>query len=175
MGEVCRTYSGEFVKKDRQGSGFAFPVYNGGTSPTGHYTDSNSKAQTVVISGRGSIGHVNWVEVDFWAGNSLHVVIPKDDCLEPKFLFYFLKSQEPQLYGMRSVGSIPALNLAPLLKFSIPIPSREEQISIVERLDYFSGLVSGVESGLPAEIKARRQQYEYYRDNLLTFKELKAS
>ena len=175
MGEVCNTYSGEFVKKDKQGEMYKFPVYNGGTTPTGYYSESNSPADTVVISGRGSIGHVNWVAQDFWAGNSLHVIVPKSGDLLPKFLFYFLKSEEPRLYELRSVGSIPALNLSPLLKFHIPVPSVELQRSIIDKLDAFSDYVDGIWFGLPSEIKARRQQYEYYRDKLLTFKELEAS
>lgn len=52
----------------------------------------------------------------------------------------------------------------------IPIPPLEEQRRIVEILDRFEALTTSLQSGLPAEIAARRQQYEYYRDRLLTFK-----
>ncbi len=53
----------------------------------------------------------------------------------------------------------------------VPIPPIEEQQRIVTILDKFDALVNDLSSGLPAEIKARRQQYEHYRDRLLTFKE----
>ncbi len=53
----------------------------------------------------------------------------------------------------------------------IPIPSLEEQERIVAILDKFDALVNDISQGLPAEIEARRKQYEYYRDKLLTFKE----
>jgi type I restriction enzyme S subunit len=56
----------------------------------------------------------------------------------------------------------------------IPLPTRQEQLDIVEVLDKFDELVSSLSAGLPAEIEARRKQYEYYRDKLLTFKELAA-
>ena len=56
----------------------------------------------------------------------------------------------------------------------IPIPPLEEQERIVNILDKFDALVNNLTSGLPAEIEARRQQYEYYRNQLLTFKELAA-
>jgi type I restriction enzyme S subunit len=56
-------------------------------------------------------------------------------------------------------------------KIEIPIPGREEQDRIVEILDKFDTLVNDLSVGLPAEIAARRQQYEYYRDMLLTFEE----
>lgn len=55
--------------------------------------------------------------------------------------------------------------------FEIPVPSLEEQQRIVDILDKFDALVNDISQGLPAEIEARRKQYEYYRDKLLTFKE----
>ena len=57
-------------------------------------------------------------------------------------------------------------------KFSIPLPSLEEQNRIVSILDRFDALCNDLTSGLPAEIEARRKQYEYYRDKLLTFKDI---
>ena len=55
-------------------------------------------------------------------------------------------------------------------KLQIPIPPMEEHHRIVAILDKFEALVNDVSEGLPAEIAARRQQYEYYRDRLLIFK-----
>ena len=52
----------------------------------------------------------------------------------------------------------------------IPVPPLAEQKRIVEILDRFDSLCNDLTSGLPAEIEARRKQYEYYRDTLLTFK-----
>ena len=57
-----------------------------------------------------------------------------------------------------------------LAKIEIPIPPLSEQERIVSILDRFEALTTDLTSGLPAEIKARQQQYEYYRDQLLTFK-----
>jgi type I restriction enzyme S subunit len=53
----------------------------------------------------------------------------------------------------------------------VPVPPLEEQVRIVAILDRFDALVNDISIGLPAEIKARRQQYEHYRDRLLTFRE----
>ena len=53
------------------------------------------------------------------------------------------------------------------------MPETEEQTRIVSILDKFDALVNDLSIGLPAEIKARRKQYEYYRNKLLTFKEIK--
>ena len=57
-----------------------------------------------------------------------------------------------------------------LIKFPIPLPPLSEQRRIVEILDRFEALTNDLQAGLPAEIAARRQQYEYYREKLLTFK-----
>ena len=55
--------------------------------------------------------------------------------------------------------------------YPIPVPPLAEQARIVAILDRFDALCNDLTSGLPAEIEARRKQYEYYRDKLLTFKE----
>ena len=61
-----------------------------------------------------------------------------------------------------------------ILGLKIPLPSIAEQHRIISILDRFDTLCNDLTSGLPAEIEARRKQYEYYRDKLLTFKEAKA-
>ncbi len=64
------------------------------------------------------------------------------------------------------------------MKYKIPIPYKngkpdlEKQQEIVATLDKFDALVNDISIGLPAELQARRQQYEYYREKLLTFKPL---
>ena len=69
-----------------------------------------------------------------------------------------------------SGGAQPKLNQENLNRIPIPLPPLSEQRRIVEILDRFEALTSDLQSGLPAEIAARRQQYEYYREKLLTFK-----
>lgn len=56
------------------------------------------------------------------------------------------------------------------MRFELPVPSLQEQERIANILDRFEALTTSLQSGLPAEIAARRQQYEHYRDKLLTFK-----
>ena len=61
------------------------------------------------------------------------------------------------------------MNANEIKSILIPVPSMEEQERIVSILDRFEALTTDLQSGLPAEIEARRQQYEYYRNKLLTF------
>ena len=69
-----------------------------------------------------------------------------------------------------SSGKISSINAKGLATAKIPVPPLAEQERIVKILDQFDDLVNNISFGLPAEIKARRQQYEFYRAKLLTFK-----
>lgn len=168
LSEVCSTFSGGFIKKTKQDVNFKYPVYNGGAEPTGMYSDFNSEANSVAISARGSIGFVNWVEQRFWAGNSCHVVLSKIKNLDNRYVYFYLKHHELDLYALRNVGSIPALNLGPLLKFGIPVPHIDVQLEIIRILEEFTAL----EKELEKELVARRKQLEFYRNKLLSFKVL---
>lgn len=102
-----------------------------------------------------------------------------DDCfayrhtLNPKFVAYFFQTsafhaQKNKYVARAKVKRISGESLA---KIKIPVPPMEEQERIVAILDKFDALVNNISVGLPAEIGARRQQYEFYRDRLLTFEE----
>ena len=67
-------------------------------------------------------------------------------------------------------GAIPHVSMKDIQNFEIPVPSLQEQERIANILDRFESLTTSLTAGLPAEIAARRQQYEHYRDKLLTFK-----
>ena len=66
-------------------------------------------------------------------------------------------------------GARGDLNSSLILSTIIPLPSLDRQREIVDLLDQFYRICNDLSDGLPAEIEARRQQYEYYRDTLLTF------
>jgi type I restriction enzyme S subunit len=68
-------------------------------------------------------------------------------------------------------GGVPGLNRNDAYLIKIPLPPLPEQERIVAILDKFDALVNDISIGLPAELEARRKQYEYYRGKLLTFRE----
>ena len=96
-----------------------------------------------------------------------------NDANLPRFLFHLLQTHyvQEQVKGKASHGSQPNLGMRALEQFNVKIPSLKEQERIVSILDRFDALVNDITQGLPAEIEARRKQYEYYRNQLLTFKE----
>ena len=87
-----------------------------------------------------------------------------------RYVFYFLSSKYKYIKSL-GTGSQTNINAQIVKKLQIPIPPLKEQERIVSILDKFDALVNDISIGLPAELKARRQQYEYYRGKLLTFKE----
>ena len=89
----------------------------------------------------------------------------------PKYLYYILENSH--LEKLNTAGGIPSLTQSILNKLVFCIPSLKEQERIVNILDIFDKLVSVISEGLPAEIELRKKQYEYYRDKLLSFEELK--
>lgn len=111
-----------------------------------------------------------------WLGDS--DVVIHDACfafshnLNPKFVSYFLRTDlfRSQIKKYISSGKISSIHASGLSKAKIPIPPLSEQERIVSILDKFDALVNDISVGLPAEISARRKQYEYYRGKLLNFK-----
>lgn len=88
---------------------------------------------------------------------------------------YLLYSYSLNPWNISNGGTIARLYNDNILKAVIPVPTIEDQIKIIKVLDNFDKICNSLMDGLPAEIEARQKQYEYYRDKLLTFKELKVN
>ena len=102
-----------------------------------------------------------------------HATVIKHD-QNPKYLAYYFQTAEFSVAKRRHASGTKVIDVSAksLAKIEIPLPSREEQDRIVAVLDKFDALVNDLSVGLPAELAARRKQYEHYRDRLLTFEEL---
>lgn len=125
---------------------------------------------TILISAAGTIGRCviyNGEDAYFqdsnivWLDNNENMVLNK-------YLYHFYQVVNWNTDG----GTIKRLYNDKFMATPIPIPPLELQEKIVAILDRFETLVNDLSNGLPAEIAAVREQYEYYRNKLLTFKRL---
>jgi len=96
----------------------------------------------------------------------------EDALLKAKFVYYLLKQKQETIHFMKKGSGVPHVQAKEFESYRIPIPPLDEQERIVAILDKFEALVNDISVGLPAELNARRKQYEYYRDKLLTFSPL---
>lgn len=101
------------------------------------------------------------------------VHITSDNVL-PKYFFYYFKNSFLTYISKASFhSSVTSIRRPMMINFPVPVPPLVVQQRIVDILDRFDTLCNDISSGLPAEIEMRQKQYEYYRNKLLTFKELK--
>lgn len=127
----------------------------------------------IALAGQGKTrGKVARTRIDLTTNQSLAAITFDDSSISSDYVFHFLKSQYLQLRQVSSGdGTRGGLNLQMISNYKIPVPSLKEQKRIASILDKFDALVNDISIGLPAELNARRRQYEYYRNKLLTFKE----
>lgn len=132
-------------------------------------------ADTVVIAlaGQGKTrGTVALTKIPLCTNQSLCSIVLRGT-LESSFLFHYLRGQYETLRRISSGdGTRGGLNLKMINSFEVPAPPMEVQREIVRILDNFTSLEAELEKQLEAELEARRKQYEYYRDQLLSFKHL---
>jgi len=127
----------------------------------------------VAMSGAttGKVG-INYTGRELFLNQRVGMFIAYENIIHRRYLYHFLVAHSEAIYQMASgSGAQPNLSSETLKKMKIPVPPLEEQERIVAILDRFDTLCNDLTSGLPAEIEARKKQYKYYRDKLLTFKE----
>jgi type I restriction enzyme S subunit len=118
-------------------------------------------------------GNVHRVSGEIYATEHAVVVTPKVDTdIDLDWAFHALTTMNLNQYV--SQGAQPGLAVGTLKSLLIPVPDFAEQRNAAIALDNFDALTNDLSVGLPAELAARRKQYEYYRDKLLTFEELAA-
>ena len=135
-----------------------FPVYGSGGIMT--YVDRFAYDKpSVLIPRKGSIDKLYYVDTPFWNVDTIFYTEINTDVAIPKFVFYCLQKQH--LEELNTAGGVPSLTQKVLNKVKIPVPPLPVQSEIVRILDNFTELT--------AELTARRQQYEYYNNTLLSF------
>ena len=126
----------------------------------------------IALAGQGKTrGTVAILRTSVCTNQSLAALVPQKEIVSGEYLYYYLKTQYAKLREVSAGdGTRGGLNLKMLKAYKVVIPSHKAQDQIVAILDRFDTLTTDLIQGLPAEIEKRRQQYEFYRDKLLTFK-----
>ena len=164
--ELC---FGERITKT-QHAGTLYPVYGGGGAS--FMTDSFNRADEFVIS-RFALSEacVRFVSGEFWLLDSGITFNVNELWCDKRYVGQFLLSRQNEIYRKSAGAAQRNLKIADFLSMEVPLPGLAEQRRIADLLDRFDALVNDISSGLPAEIEARRAQYEHYRDRLLSFPE----
>lgn len=148
-GDITPEFDNECCKKYKPQKGDIFVVKSGSTTGKVGYVDTD-------------------IRFNIWSPlAALRVNSENSD----RFLFHLLQSTQiqSQVKAKASHGSQPNLSMRALEQFEVDIPPLDVQIKIANVLDNFDSICSDLKIGLPAEIEARKKQYEFYRDKLLSF------
>ncbi|ATG47639.1 type I restriction endonuclease subunit S [Celeribacter ethanolicus] len=180
LGEVFDIFAGGDAPKGSMSKvlteDYTIPILSNGIGEKALYGWTNKakvEKPSLTVSARGTIGWTSHREEPFFPIVRLIVLTPKTG-INLRFAYHFMKTIENS-YKVPEAG-IPQLT-KPMIEgtpFPIPCPgdperSAKEQARIVNILDKFDTLTTSLSEGLPREIKLRQQQYEYYRDLLLSF------
>lgn len=160
LDEVLRIKNGKDHKLLGDGD---IPVY--GSGGIMRYVDmAAAEGPSVLIPRKGSLGNIFYVDGPFWVVDTIFRTEIDSSQIEPKYVYHQLLTMK--LGEMNQAGGVPSQTQSVLNSIRIPVPPLEVQQEIVRVLDQFTRL--------EAELEARRKQYEYYRDRLLTFQEASA-
>ena len=171
LGEVAEIGTGRSNRKDEVTDG-AYPFYvrskNVLRSSTYQFDET-----AIVIPGEGGIGDIFHYVVGKYAlhQRAYRIRLQSEEQILSKFLYYYMTSAFKGFIVSKSVGATATSIRKPMIEeFPIPLPPLSEQARIVEILDKFDTLTNSISEGLPLEIQLRKQQYEYYREQLLDFR-----
>lgn len=177
LGSVTKIKTGSSVskKKIEQNPG-EYPVINSGRDPLGFINEYNSENDPLGITTRGAgVGSITWQTGKYYRGNlNYSVTVNEEASLSVRYLYHLLLNMQSGIHALCTFQGIPALNASNLKDFQIPIPclgnpkkSLAIQKEIVRILDTFTDLTTE----LTTELSDRKRQYNYYREQLLSFEE----
>lgn len=153
-----------------------YPVINSGREPLGFINEWNTDNDPIGVTTRGAgVGSITWQEGKYFRGNlNYSVTINGSLKISIRYLYHLLLEMQSDIQALCTYDGIPALNAGNLKELQIPIPcpenpekSLEIQAEIARILDAFAELTAE----LTAELNSRKKQYNYYRDQLLSFEE----
>ena len=130
---------------------------------------------TVIVSLQGTIGRVAVTQYDCYVDRTLAIFTNYKEQINKKYFAYQLKHKFDVEKEHARGSTLKTITKAEFSKFEIPVPPLAEQERIVTILDKFDALTTSLTEGLPREIELRQQQYEYYRELLLSFPKIEVA
>ena len=169
VGHLISPQRGRRLVKSQLEEVGSYAVYQNSMKPLGYYHESNAQAGACFVIVAGAAGEIGFSDAAFWAADDVYF-FPESKAVNSKYLYHFLLTKQHEISSQVRRASIPRLSIAAVEKLEIPIPcpdnpkkSLEIQAEIVRILDTFTELTT--------ELTARKKQYNYYRDQLLSFEE----
>ena len=174
LGQIATIGTGSHDTKDAQEDG-EYTFYARGREPLKLGTFDFDEEAIVTAGDGAGVGKVfHFARGKYALHQRAYRIVPREGA-DPRFLYHYLVADFSRYLEQTSVhASVTSLRRPMFLNYPLQLPPLEKQVQIVDVLDRFDVLVNDLSIGLPAELAARRKQYEYYRDKLLTFKELSA-
>lgn len=125
----------------------------------------------ILVPGEGGVGKIfHYAEGKFSVHQRVYCIDQFSTEVLPRFTYFYMQQAFGNYVARKSIrGTVESLRLPMFKDFEIPAPPLPVQEAIVKMLDEFDTLVNDMSTGIPAEIAARRKQYEYYREQLLSF------
>lgn len=168
--DVVEIQRGIRVTRNQLSNDGKYPVYQNSLVPMGYYNDKNREANSTFLICAGAAGDIGYSTQAFWAADDCYTFDCSDKILN-RYLFYVLKNKQALIYSKVRRASVPRISKESVGTIKVPVPEISVQERIVNVLDNFDKVCNDLHIGLPAEIEARKKQYEFYRDSLLTFLE----
>ena len=168
LSDVARVERGKRVVREQLSSENGFPVFQNSLTPMGYHTDYNYEGETPYVIGAGAAGEIGYSTELFWAADDCFPIVC-DREIHSRYIFHVLKWQQDFLKSKVRKASIPRLARDIISNLTIPVPPLPVQDEIARILDNFLELTAELTAHLTTEFAARRQQYEYYNNILLSF------
>lgn len=163
LGEATIMKRGTSVTKGIMQEG-NIPVISGGRQPAFYCNVSNRTGEVITVAGSGAgAGYVQYWNEPIFVCDAFS--IQGNETLKTKYVYYILTNIQEKIYSTKKGGGVPHVHISSIEKFEIPVPPLPVQEEIVRILDAFTEL----QAELQAELQKRLKQYNYYRDNLLSF------
>ena len=166
ISEFTKLLRGKRLTKSQLIENGKYAVYHGSLVPLGYYNEANRDSGVIIVN-TGGIGGVGYSDTPFWCSDGCFCLDHSPKMVD-KYVYYALVGFKDYLISRTRVGGVPTIDSDTVLSIKIPLPALPVQREIVRVLDGFT-LYS---AELTAELTARRKQYEFYRDKLLTFDEI---